>query len=212
MRKSGPLPDPHTCHPVPWITQYATPGLIEAIAYHGHPPVDDPNWRDSGAATQQAYGRWCTRLCGMACLRMALTARDGQAPTLFTLLEGCLDCGGYVEEPDGHVTGLLYHPFSDFTRDRYQIHADVITKLDPARITQELDQGRLVIASVHKEIRRPERQPPATGGHLVLVTGHHDGQITFHNPSGHTPQAGIATLPMAVFDRFAAHRGLALHL
>ena len=68
------------------------------------------------------------------------------------------------------------------------------------------------MASVHKEIRRPEHDPLATGGHLVLVTGYDDGQVAFHNPSGHTRQAGIATLPMPVFDRFAAHRGIALHI
>jgi hypothetical protein len=206
------LPDARTRHAIPWITQYATPSLIAAIAYEGHPPGDDPNWRASGAATQQEYARWCTRLCGMACLAMALTARDGQAPTLFTLLSGCLAYGGYVQEPGGGVKGLLYHPFSDYTRDRCQLDAEVITGLGPARLTRELDSGRLVIASVHKEIRRPELDPPSTGGHLVLVTGHQDGQVTFHNPSGHTPAAGIATLPTAAFDRFAAHRGVALHL
>ena len=66
------------------------------------------------------------------------------------------------------------------------------------------------MASVHKEIRRPEHDPPSTGGHLVLVTGYADSHVTFHNPSGHTRQAGIATLPMSVFDRFAAHRGIAI--
>ena len=76
----------------------------------------------------------------------------------------------------------------------------------------ELDQGRLVIASVHKEIRRPEREPPGTGGHLVLVTGYQDDQLTFRNPSGHTRETGMATLPATTFDRFAAHRGIALHI
>jgi len=33
-----------------------------------------------------------------------------------------------------------------------------------------------------------------------------------HNPSGHIPEAAVATLPMPVFDRFAARRGIALHL
>ena len=206
------MPDIPVPHPVPWITQYATPGLIADIAYHGHPPADDPNWPDSGAPDQQAYGRWCTRLCGMACLKMALTARDGRAPSLFTLLRGCLDYGGYVEEPDGRVTGLLYRPFADFTRDCCRLRCDVITDLDPDRITRELDHGRLVMASVHKEIRRPEHDPPGTGGHLVLITGHRDGQVSFRNPSGHTPQAGRATLPMSTFDRFAAQRGISLHI
>ena len=88
----------------------------------------------------------------------------------------------------------------------------MITDLDPARLAAELGQGRLVIASVHAEIRRPANDPPRTGGHLVLVTGCTDDLVTFHNPSGHTPEAVVATLPVPVFDRFAAHRGIALHL
>ena len=67
-----------------------------------------------------------------------------------------------------------------------------------------------MIASVHPEIRRAPSDPPGTGGHLVLVTGHAGGLVTFHNPSGHTPEAVVATLPVPVFDRFAAHRGIAL--
>jgi hypothetical protein len=46
----------------------------------------------------------------------------------------------------------------------------------------------------------------------VLVTGQAGGLVTFRNPSGHTPEAVVATLPVPVFDRFAAHRGIALHL
>jgi hypothetical protein len=46
----------------------------------------------------------------------------------------------------------------------------------------------------------------------VLVTGYAKDLVTFHNPSGHIPEAAVATLPMPVFDRFAAHRGIALHL
>ena len=206
------MPEMPARHPVPWITQYTTPSLIAAIAYAGHPVADDPRWRKSGAPDRETYGRWCTRLCGMACLQMVLVARDGYAPSLFTLLEGCLEFGGYAEESNGRVTGLLYRQFSDFARDRYHLQADVITELGPNRIVRELEQGRLLMASVHKEIRLPQHDPPATGGHLVLVTGYDDGQVTFHNPSGHTRQAGIAMLPMPVFDRFAAHRGIALHI
>jgi hypothetical protein len=34
--------------------------------------------------------------------------------------------------------------------------------------------------------------------------------VAFHDPAGHTPEAGVAALPMPAFDRFAAHRGVAL--
>lgn len=66
MRWTLRWPDVPVRHPIPWITQYATPSLIAAIAYKGHPPANDPRWRESGAPDLEAYGRWCTRLCGMA--------------------------------------------------------------------------------------------------------------------------------------------------
>ena len=198
-------------HPVPWITQYASPSLIEAIAYQGHPRADDPRWRESGAPDLETYAAWCSRWCGMACFRMALVARDGIAPTLYELAVGCAEYGAYVEGPD-RPRGLIYRPFAEYARDKHAMEAEVITELDPARLTAELDAGRLVIASVSSQIRLPETEPTRTGGHLVLVTGHADGQVTYHDPAGHTRQAGVATIPMTVFDRFAAHRGVALDL
>jgi hypothetical protein len=197
--------------PVPWITQYASPALIAGIAYEGHLPADDPGWRESGAPDRETYAAWCGRWCGMACFQMALLARDGAAPTLYELAVGCMEYGGYTDEP-GRPQGLIYRPFAEYARDRHGLRADVITDLDVARLTAELGQGRLVIASVHPEIRRPSNNPPATGGHLVLVTGHAGSLVTFHNPSGHTPETVVATIALPVFDRFAAHRGIALYL
>ena len=197
--------------PVPSITQYASPSLIAAIAYEGHPRAEDPRWRESGAPDREAYAEWCARWCGMACLRMALLARDGAAPSLYDLAAGCMQYGAYTDEP-GRPQGLIYRPFADYARDKHGLRADVITELDPDRLIAEVDRGRLVIASVHPEIRRPQNDPPGTGGHLVLVTGHVDGLLTFHNPSGHTPEAVVATLPVPAFDRFSARRGIALHL
>jgi len=142
---------------------------------------------------------------------MALLARDGAAPTLYELAAGCMEYGAYTEEP-GRPQGLIYRPFAEYARDKHGLRADVITELDPARLMAELDAGRLVIASVHPEIRRPQNDPPKTGGHLVLVIGYANDLVTFHNPSGHIPEAAVVTLPMPVFDRFAARRGIALHL
>ena len=92
------------------------------------------------------------------------------------------------------------------------MEAEVITELDPPRLTTELDAGRLVIASVSSQLRLPESEPTRTGGHLVLVTGHAGALVTFHDQAGHAPEAGVAALPIPVFDRFAARRGVALHL
>lgn len=197
---------------IPWVTQYASPSLIEAIVYQGHPQADDPRWRESGAPDLQSYEHWCSRWCGMACLRMALLARDGHAPTLYQLATGCEEHGGYVREADGSVTGLLYRPFVTYAAAEHGVRAEVITNLAPECLAAELEAGHLVMASVTPEIRYPEREPLRTGGHLVLVTGHSGDMLTFHNPSGHSTEAGIATLPAHVFDRFAAHRGVSLHM
>jgi hypothetical protein len=142
---------------------------------------------------------------------MALCARDGVAPSLYELAIGCQEYGAYTDEP-GRPNGLIYQPFVDYAWDRHRLRAGVITNLDPARLIAELDEGKLVIASVHPEIRRPRNAPPGTGGHLVLVTAYTGGLVTFHDPSGHTPEAAVARLPMPVFDCFAAHRGITLSL
>ena len=196
---------------VPSITQYASPSLIAAMAYGGHPRAQDPRWAESGAPDPETYAAWCSRWCGMASFRMALLARDGVAPSLYELAMGGQEYGAYVDEP-GRPRGLIYRPFAEYARDKHAMEAEVITELDPARLAAELDAGRLVIASVSSQIRLPDTEPTRIGGHLVLVTGHADGLVTFHDPAGHTPEAGVATLAMPVFDRFAAHRGVALHL
>jgi hypothetical protein len=56
-------------HPVPRITQYASPSLIGAITYGGHPRAEDPRWRESSAPDQETYAAWCARWCGMASFR-----------------------------------------------------------------------------------------------------------------------------------------------
>ncbi|MFE5324830.1 C39 family peptidase [Embleya sp. NPDC056575] len=203
---------PNTRHPIPAITQYASPDLIDAIVYAGRPPGDDDAWAVSGAPDRTAYGYWAGRWCGMACLRMALFARDGHAPPLYELMVGCATHGGYVRREDGGVDGLYYRPFVEYVREAHGLRAEVVTELGPDRLADELDRGRLVMASVHREIRRPERPAPGRGGHLVLVTGRRDDAVTFHNPSGHTPEAVSAVLAPHRFDEFAARRGIVLHV
>lgn len=189
---------------VPWVTQYASPELIAEIVRRDRDPADDPRWADSGAPDRETYAAWCSRWCGMACLRMALLHRDGAAPPLYELVTGCEEYGAYGPN------GLIYRPFAEYARDRHRLAAEVITDLSPRRLEAELGAGRLVMASVHPRIRWPDTDPPRRGGHVVLVTGHRDGMLEFNNPSGHTPETGIAALPAESFDRFAAHRGVAL--
>ncbi|MFF3859459.1 C39 family peptidase [Streptomyces sp. NPDC002209] len=201
------MSEPH----FPTITQYASPDLIAAIVYEGRDSADDPRWAESGAPDLDTYRRWCGHMCGIACLRMALLARNSDAPSLFELLDGARKYGAYTEDPDtGAIHGLIYAPFAQYVRDVHALAAEVHPHLAVPELLALLDTGRLVIASVHKEIRRPENPAPGKGGHLVLVTGRRGGTVQFRNPSGHTGQARSATLPVAEFARFFAGRGVSL--
>ncbi|MFI5867237.1 C39 family peptidase [Streptomyces sp. NPDC051546] len=196
----------------PTITQYASPDLIAAIAYEDHDRGDDPRWAESGAPDVDTYRRWCGHMCGIACLRMALLARTGDAPTLFDLLDGARKYGAYTEDADtGAIRGLIYAPFTQYVEEAHpRLDAEVHPTLTVPGLLALLDSGRLVMASVHKEIRRPENPAPGKGGHLVLVTGHHGDTLYFRNPSGHTEQARTASLPVAEFAEFFAGRGVSL--
>ncbi|MFB8310291.1 C39 family peptidase [Streptomyces sp. NPDC055961] len=198
-------------HPFPTVTQYASPDLIAAFAYKGRAHDDDPCWAETGAPDLETYGRWSGHMCGIACLRMALLARTGNAPTMFELLDGARKYGAYTEDADtGEIRGLIYAPFVQYVRDVHPLDAQVHRTLTAPDLLALLDDGRLVMTSVHKEIRRPENPAPSKGGHLVLATGRQGDTVHFRNPSGHTDQARTASLPVAKFAEFFGGRGVSL--
>ena len=92
-------------------TQYASPELVGDIVYGGREAGDDPRWWESGAPTHGDYTRWCGQWCGMACLHMVLSYRDGRPPSLYELLAAGLPYGTYVPQPDGSIRGLFYDAF-----------------------------------------------------------------------------------------------------
>src|SRR5262249_13280795 len=163
-------------------------------------------------ASQAEYGRWCRHSCGMACLQMILHHRDGHTPPLLDLLRAGLPYGTYRIDLDGGIRGLFYAPFASYLRHEHNLASTVHPRLSIDQLRGELDRGRLVIASVHKEIRRPDRPPPGKGGHLVLLVGHDpwSATIDFLNPSGHTPGTRRATLPVDLFAQFFGGRGISV--
>ncbi|WP_460121134.1 C39 family peptidase, partial [Streptomyces phaeofaciens] len=178
--------------------------------YKGYDPLNDPGWATTGAPTPALYARWCRHLCGIACLRMVLLHRDGHAPDLFTLLTGARNAGAYVREPDGTIKGLIYAPFVEYTAHTHRLPAAVHGDLDLEGLVALLDAGHMVMASVFKEIRRPEHEPERRGGHLVLAIGRRGGQIIFRNPSGHTDAARKPATSLDRFGAFFGARGISL--
>jgi hypothetical protein len=199
---------------VPYFSQWETPEMtIPVLAKGSAALLDDPLWRNSGAETAEEYARWAVNLCGMACLKMILAAR-GELHPILSLARTCTEYGGYVvNEADASIKGMIYAPFVTFVGERLGLAAEMHTNVPTAEIPAILSERRFLIASVNSGIRWPEREPPSKGGHLVLVTAASPETIRFHNPSGHEPKSQAdVTLPLAVFDRFFANRGIAVSL
>ncbi|WP_424929771.1 C39 family peptidase [Agrobacterium pusense] len=200
---------------VPYFSQWETPEMTLPVVANGAAALlDDPLWHQSGAATVEEYAQWAVNLCGMACLKMILAARGDNYPTL-ELARLCTEYGGYVvsEEDGASIKGLIYAPFVELVYSRFGLKAEIMTGLEVNAIPELLSRWQFFMASVHHSIRWPDRVPPSKGGHLVLVTSASPNAVCFHNPSGHDRASQTdAVLPLSVFDRFFAGRGIAVSL
>jgi hypothetical protein len=198
---------------VPYFSQWETPDMTLAVVAEGaHAALlKDPLWAVSGARDVGEYARWASNSCGMACLKMVLAARTGKVWPIVPLALECRDYGGYVEEADGAIKGLIYAPFVPYLRERHGIEARVVAGISAGDIADILRQSQFFIASVHHSIRWPETEPPSKGGHLVLVTAASEDGVRFHNPSGHVAATREnVEMPLPVFARFFAGRGIAI--
>jgi hypothetical protein len=193
---------------VPYYSQWESAELVPQFLDGSLSAADDPNWATSGARTPAEYAFWASRVCGLACLRMVLDGRGLLVPPMIRLVEQALAWKAYVRDGD-RVAGLIYKPFADWVLHDYGISAAVVPDLSLEQVCASASPAAPVIASVHSWIRWPDRTPPQTGGHLVLVTGAAGGVLRLHNPSG-LPGASQrdARIRSADFARFFAGRGL----
>jgi hypothetical protein len=198
----------------PYFSQWETASMTLSVLERGAPALlADPLWQQSGADTAEEYARWAVNICGMACLKMILATR-GEHHRTIDLARGCTAFGGYVvNDEDQSIRGLIYAPFVTYVSEIFDLEAETITSLPTTGIAGILENNAFFIASVNSQIRWPDREPPSKGGHLVLVTAATAKSIRFHNPSGHdeASQADVE-LPVAIFDRFFANRGVAVAL
>ncbi len=194
---------------VPYFCQWESAHLAGQIIRKELRLEDDPAWRDSGARDVDEYARWASHVCGMACLKMVLAARSGQVHPTLALARRSMPHGAYTEQ-DGQIKGLIYAPFVRFVAQEFGLAAEVRVGLRANELPELMARAEYFMASVHPWIRWPDREPPAKGGHLVLVTRATADSVTFHNPSGESGQQADAVVPLQVFDTFFAGRGVAI--
>lgn len=196
-----------TRHPVPYYSQWESAALVpEFLA--GLDAAADPLWQKSGADNPREYAFWAPRMCGVACLRMALDFWGHQAPPSVPLVRELCEAGAYIREGDT-VRGLIYQPFAEHVKAQWGLDARSVPDLPLEQIPATIASGRLALLSVHNTIRTPELPPPGKGGHLVLAVGAGEEGVIIHNPSG-LPDASqeYATVAWEHLDAFYARRGV----
>ncbi|ALG07781.1 C39 family peptidase [Kibdelosporangium phytohabitans] len=195
---------------VPYFAQWESPDLVPALLAGTVTAAQDPAWAESGAATREEYDFWSWRLCGIACLRMVLTYRDGTAPAAMALKDDCLAAGAYVVDGD-RVHGLIYAPFVRYLAAEWDLQATVEPSLSLADVAGHVAADRPVMISVHHSVRRPGSAPGGTGGHLVLAVGQWPDGLVIHNPSGLPGESQeYARVPFDLLEGYFAGRGMVL--
>lgn len=137
--------------------------------------IDPREWRASGGTDLGPVAEWSDRACGMAALRMVLTACHQPAPSLTELVTTGVVRGAYSGR------GWLHADLADLATG-----LGVPAQAEPVPVGDlpgRLDEAPL-IASVTSEFPADGRR----GGHLVVLRGyelgHADPLILFRDPSG----------------------------
>lgn len=154
--------------------------------------LTETNYVEEGFPSLDKASRWSTRICGLACMKMAIAYfREQEPPTLYHLLEKGLELGAYKSGVGWIHTGLVaIAHYYGLNTGRYGIG----DTLDP--IVSELSRNHLVIASVSPAFEGGMTYYDEVGtasivekgGHLVLVThatlsGETVSGVQIHHPS-----------------------------
>lgn len=175
-------------------------------------PPDEPSllndWTSYGYRSSEEFQFWSRKVCGLACLQSLLHGWTDVRFTMGELLTLALDWDCFVMMPSGNVQGLVYRPFMSWINAQFGFECELIENTTIAESGDLVRPGRVMIASVSAEIRDESTPEPQPGGHLVLVYAVEDGVVWFHNPSGYSHNSESASLPIGIFERFHANRGV----
>ncbi|MCL7494784.1 hypothetical protein AB0K49_18180 [Streptomyces decoyicus] len=189
------------------VMRRAAPARLDVFLRHTD-PSHLHDWTADGYHSREEYLFWSRKVCGLACLQSLLHGWTDIRLSMRELLSRALDWGCYVVKPQGKVQGLIYRPFMAWVSSHFGFTCQLVEHTPIQESARAVRPGQALIASVSPEIRDPSTCTPRRGGHLVLVHEAHGGTVRFHNPSGYSHNADSASLPMHVFERFHAGRGI----
>lgn len=174
----------------------------------GTNPARRHDWASDGYPSSDEYLFWSRKVCGLACLQSLLHGWTDARLTMSQLIDHALEHGCYTVGSSGKVNGLIYRPFISWISSQFGFDGELVERTPIQLSGSRVRPGQVMIASVSPEIREPDTPSPQRGGHLVLVYAVEDGVVRFHNPSGYSHNSDSAELPLHLFERFHADRGI----
>ena len=195
----------------PYFSQFMSAEMVEDFIEGRKELHTDPNWKFSGAKNADEYASWTWCDCGIACLKMILTAKNKSASSvgLVSLAKEAQEYGAFKIQANT-FSPLHYAEFCTFLGEQYGLKAQTTSALSVSTLKEQVANGNFTIISVHPSIRHTDALPPKRGGHLVLVVGYDEKGMYIHNPSGYKSNSSQerAFIPYKDFKRFFAYRGI----
>jgi len=165
--------------------------LIPNVPFHSQ-RLDSSNFQTEGFPTLEDARHWTPRICGLACLKMVISAFTGKTITLYELLQTGLEMNAYREK-----IGWIHQGLVNIAK-RYQLVAGRESiGHDISKIYDHLSAGRLVIPSVSPgleggkiyQLKSDEQYVVPRSGHLVVVYGANVVDNQLHNLMLHHPSS-----------------------
>ncbi len=133
----------------PYFSQFASKELVEDFILGRKKVENDPNWKKSGAKSEEEYEIWAWNGCGMACLQMILK----KYVPLVVLAKKSLGYGGYTinkkaqKEKDfrNYYDGLFYEPFVKFIKKEFDLKGKVVSPMILKEIIYAIEHKNLLL-------------------------------------------------------------------
>jgi len=196
---------------VPYVCQFSTNDASEPSINGELKPIDDSDFKKTGAVTPEEYAKWAFTMCGMVCTAMAIEYFQNVIIKPIILANDALKNKVYVENKQ-MLSSMRYLEYANWI-NKYNLNAEIFTRLSLKGIQFALSSGKLVIASVNPNIRGDISAPKnQIGGHLVVVTGYSGKDFYINNPSGFTSSRTQKhhKLSFLDFKKYFAGRGIIL--
>jgi hypothetical protein len=153
--------------------------------------LDAQNYVVEGFPTVSEAEHWSERVCGLACVKMAIAGFTGKTIPLYELLQQGLKMNAYKED-----LGWVHQGLVDIAKHHSLRGGRESIKDDLGKIYAHLKKGEIVIPSVSPgleggkvyHLKSGKDYVVPRGGHLVVIYGatvkdHKVASLTLHHPS-----------------------------